>query len=62
MAVVEMQNMVRITDHYIYFILQQLIRDGRLLNFVGIMHTFLLSTGYEVYVVSHHLSLYEPNT
>jgi hypothetical protein len=30
MAAVEMQNKVRIMDHFIYFILQQLIRDGRL--------------------------------
>jgi hypothetical protein len=57
-----MQNMVRITNHYIYFFLQQLMRDGRLLNIVGIMHTFLLSIGYEVYAVSHLLSLCEPNT
>jgi hypothetical protein len=57
-----MQNMVRITDHFIYFILQQLIRDGRLLDIVGIMHTFLLSIGYEVYAVFHLLSHYEPNT
>jgi hypothetical protein len=30
MAVVEMQNKVRITDHVIYFILQEWLRDGRL--------------------------------
>lgn len=62
MAVVEMQNKVKITDHFISFILQQLIRDGRLLNIVGIMHTFLLTARYEVYAVSHLLSLCEPNT
>lgn len=33
-----------------------------MLNIVGIMHTFLLTSGYEVRAVSHLLSLCEPNT